>query len=260
MDRNCYNGIDIVLTPSSITYTSKHGVKEKALNLDINKIHEQLESIGYTCPYTSVDKWDYYDEALENYGIPFMNFVYYYELYKLQRIPTFEEFYKGYLNIYCDPIGNGKYKIKPFFDGDSNFSFTEKQLMGRVFRSYNSFHREVELLYQLAAYDGVHIKYCFQDDMNGVDFTLTYKGHTFCLASYVGTRRSYGYKNIKNNDRHSDYYSQRHMIDIVAKWGKGDGTDNCDCINGIYLYSPAFVASTFFEIVKEAEEGAVASA
>lgn len=245
MDKSCYDGINIILTPKKITYQTKSGIKEKTLNLTIEEIRRQLKKIGYICPYTRETKDEYYSEKIENHKLPYMNFIYYYELFKLGRIPTFEEFYKGYLTIYCNKLSDGTYTVKNCFD-ESDFSFTEKHLIGRVFRSYNSFHREVEFLYQLANYDDIKIQYSLQDDLNGIDFIVDYKGKQFGLASYIASKRSYKYKQAKNTTRHD--YTNIKMIDVIARFGDREAEPNCDTINGIYVYSPSFVASKYFEI------------
>ncbi len=248
LNKACYDGLDIIVKPKDVTFITRSGINKKPLDLNQKKIREQLRRIGFICPYNKETKYEYFSEDLERYSIPYMNYIYYYEFYKRQRIPTFEEFLKSYLYIYCDQLNESEYRIKPFFDNE-NFKFNEKQLMGRVFRSYNSFHREIELLFQLASYDGVEIKYSFQNDLRGIDFIVDFNGKKFGLASYVNTSRSNNWKQIKNTLRHD--YSDIEMIDIVANISGNNC--NCDSCNGIYVYKNDFVASKYFEMIKRTE-------
>lgn len=251
LNKNCYDNIDIILTPNEISYKTEKGVLSKKIDLSIKDIRNQLNNIGFRNPYNHATYNEYYSREIERYNIPYMNFIYYYLFYRLLRIPTLEEFTDTYLQIYCDRITDEIYTIKPFFD-NSNFSFTKKQLLGRVFRSYNSFHREVEFLFQMKEYDGIDISYSFQDDLSGIDFTVKYNDKTFGIASYIDSYNSNKWKNVKNERRHN--YDDKNMINVVAHFKDGDPDYNCKSYNGIFTYSHLYVAEVFFEIVKKSEQ------
>lgn len=248
MNKNCYDNVDIILKPDSITSISCGQSKTKKLHITEKDVRKQLQDIGYICPYNVNTRNEYYAEYLENYALPFMNFIYYYWMFRLERIPTFEEFQKGYFQMYCDRIGKDTYTFKNFFDS-TDLQFTEKLMIGRVFRSYNSFHREVDFLFQMAKYEDIEIQYRFKDDMNGIDFTIKYKDKIYGLASYLDTKRSVNYKIRKNTIRHD--YSDIEMIDVIAKLNKED--TNCDVVKGIYLYSPKYIETMYNEIKKRYE-------
>lgn len=251
LHKEVYNNFNIVITSSKISYITERGVQEKEINFTVWDIRNQLNLIGYVCPYDKSTYSQYYSEKLENHSIPYMNFIYYYLLYKLLRIPTFEEYVETYIQVYCNKLSNGMYAIKDFFE-DSDFSFTKEQLMGRMSRSYNSFHREIEFFLQMKEYEGVTIIYDFQNDLNGIDFTVDFKGKRFYLASYMASNNSYSWKEQKNTVRHD--YSDKEMINIVAKFKEDDPEKNCDSYNGVYTYSPIFVAKTYFEMVKRTDK------
>lgn len=245
MIKSRYDGLNIILTPNDITLKTRSGEIKKSLTLTKDDIRGQLAKIGYVCPYNKFTKDDYYSDALEHYALPYMNFIYYYEFFKLCRVPTFGEFYNCYLTTYCEKRQDGTYKIKEFFVPE-DFYFTEKQLIGRVSRSYNSFHREVELLFHMAEYEDIRIQYSLQYDLKGIDFLIYYKDMPFGAASYLGSSASFEWKEVKNTNRHD--YSNIEMIDIVANIGRTEQKANCDKINGIFVYSSWYVDKKYQEI------------
>jgi hypothetical protein len=251
LNKNCYDGMDIIVRTNKVIKVTRKETREKELNLTIADIRNQLNQIGQICPYNRETYHQYYLKELEEYNLPFMNYIYYFVFFQLLRVPTFEEFVNTYITIYCDQIAENLYTVKPYFDA-GNFCFTKEQLMGRIYRSYNSFHREIEFLFQLGSYEGIDIQYRFQDDLNGVDFTVNYNGKTFGIATYIGSNNSYKWKQVKNTSRHN--YDGMNVIDVVANF-KGNAEErNCDVYNGIYTYSPATVAQIYFEIVQKSEE------
>lgn len=250
LNKSCYDNINFVITGEKIIMKSQQGIQEKNINFNVEDIRKQLNSIGHICPYTHSTYHLYYSNELERYGVPYMNYIYYLLFFRHLRIPTFEEFVNEYINVYCYQLPNGLFSIKDFFDA-GDFSFTKEQLIGRVFRSYNSFHRELELLFQLKEYDDLNVKYDFQDDLNGIDFTVEYNNIPFYIASFVGSQNSFKWKNIKDNIRHD--YNGKNMINMVAHFKDEDPEKNCVSYNGIYTYSPIFVAQKYFEIVRQEE-------
>ena len=251
LNKSRYDNQNIRIYPDRAILTTPKGSREKEITLTLKDIRDQLYKIGNNCPYSHDNYNQYYSPAVERYGLPFMNYIYYFLFFQQLRIPTFQEFFDMYVYMYCDILPDGLYTVKEYFD-PSNFSFTKEALMGRVYRSYNSFHREIEFLFQFKQYDDIEIWYDFQDDLHGVDFTVIYKGITFSLATYIASSNSYQWKQQKNNTRHD--YSQMNIIDIVAKFKSDDPNFNCVSRNGIFTYSPKFVAKKYFEIVKKAEE------
>lgn len=242
LNKDYYKEKNIILTKNKIIFIQNGKKKEKKLNLDLYQVRNQLKQIGFYKPYTNTTYNEYYSENLEHFGIPYMNYIYYLAFFRNLQIPTFNDFFSVYIETYCEKLKNGMYRIKQELN-DEEFQFTKKQLIGRVFRSYNSFHREIDLFFQLIQEKDFEITYDFQNDLNGIDLTVTYKNKTFGIASYVATKKSNQWKQIKNTERHQ---YEIKMMDIVAKM---HGKDiNCDCINGIYLYSRSVVKNKIQDI------------
>ena len=238
-----YNTQDIIICPKTIKFVNHKGSQTKGLNISSYDIRRQLKKIGFISPYNDENAQDYYSVHLEKYSIPYMNYIYYFLFFKLLRIPTFEEFLDEYIKIYMEEMPDGTYRIKQYFDPESS-CFSKNHIIGRIFRSYNSFHRELDFLFQLSKYDGISIWYDFQDDLNGIDFTVNYNGNIIGIASYAGTSRSKEWKVKKNEYRHD--YSHIQMINAVAKF-KGNNS-NCNSYNGVYLYSYDFVKQIYDKI------------
>ena len=247
LNKSCYDLVDITINKDKVIMKSKCGIEEKQINFDVEEIRRQLNAIGHICPYTHSTYNLYFCPQLENFDLPYMNYIYYLLFFRYLRVPTFDEFLNEYVNIYCEQLPNGLLCVKNFFN-NNNFAFTKEQLTGRVYRSYNSFHRELELLFQLREYDDLDVKYNFHDDINGIDLTIIYNDIPFYIASFVGSVNSFRWKNIKNSIRHD--YDGKNMIDFVAHMKDNDSEKNCISYNGIYTYSPLFVAQKYFDMVK----------
>lgn len=233
LNKEFYKDKNIILTNTKIIKIENGKRKEKNLNLSLEEIREQLKNIGFHKPYTEITYYEYYSEKLEHFGIPYMNYIYYLAIFRNLRIPTFNDFISCYIETYCDKAQDGMYRIKPELN-DEEFYFTKKQLIGRVFRSYNSFHREIDLFFQIKK--SFSVEYDFQKDLNGIDLTVFYKNKTFGIASYVESKRSLVWKKVKNTERHQ---YEANTIDIIARMHGKD--KNCRDFNGIYLYSDWYV-------------------
>lgn len=245
--RNCYNGMNIIITPNEIIFKTRQGETRKNINITIDDIRSQLSQMGYKAPYSNYNYYVYYSQALEDSErLPYINYIYYYLFFLNMKIPSLTEVVDKYIETYCNIYPNGMIDLKPFF-GNMGFCFTKEQLTGRIFRAYNSFHRELELLFQLRSYEGIYIEYNFQTDLAGIDFTVIYNNKVVCLASYAHTKRAIDWKMVKNNSRHD--YSNYNMLDLIAVVDSKSPNYNCVSYNGIYLYSPTFVANTYIDIV-----------
>ncbi len=247
LNKEFYKDKNIILKNDIIIMIENGRKQEKKLNMNLEEIREQLKKIGFHKPYTDLTYYEYYSEKLEHFGIPYMNYIYYLAIFKNLKIPTFYDFISTYIETYCDKLPNGMYQIKKELN-DEEFQFTKKQLIGRVFRSYNSFHREIDLFFQMKK--NFSVEYDFQKDLNGIDLTVSYKNKTFGIASYVESRRSLEWKKIKNTERHQ---YESNMIDIIARM-HGENK-NCRTFNGIYLYSDWYIREKVNEIKKEVNNG-----
>lgn len=243
LNKKFYEDKNIILKRNKIIYINGKELIEKRLNLSLKTIRKQLNSIGFIKPYDN-DTYDlYYSERLEHYGLPFMNYIYYLLFFKNLKIPTFKEFVTEYINTYCNQVNKDIYCVKPELNNEY-LEFTKNQLIGRIFRSYNSFHRELELFFQFIEDDDLYIEYNFQNDLDGIDLKIKYNNKDFGIASFIGTNKSYQWKNFKNSNRHN--YNEKNMINIIAKMKKPN--KNCISYNGIYLYAEWFVKKKIEEI------------
>lgn len=245
--KELYDDLNIIITNDEITYINGDEISKKKLNISHNSIKRQLEAIGFKKPYTK-DTYDlYYSPKLENSNIPYFNFVYYYYFFKYLKIPTYEKLTNMYINLYCKQEGD-TYKIREKYT-DNDIEFTKEELIGRISRAINSFHREIDLFFQLRKFSDLELEYNFKKDLSGIDLTMTYKGNKFYIASYLKTNRSLKWKDCKNSKRHVEDYSNYKMIDFIAVSKSRDKQNNCMTINNINLYAPWYVKSKYKEII-----------
>ncbi len=240
-----YDDLDIGIFPKQNKISIKENGKiySKFCNLTLSDIRNQLRAIGFYKPYNSSNYSEYKSEKLENSNIPYFNYVYYKLFCMNLRIPTMNEIVNTYIREYCINVYGDWYQIRDeyFYDKSEPFVFTKKALIGRVFRAYNSYHREIELLFQLAEYSDMDIRYQFKADLDGVDIIIYHNNKKYGIATYVGTSRSSSYKSKKNKYRHD--YEGFEMIDLILQFGVNDVD-----YRGISLYSPVFVKKFIEEI------------
>ena len=244
---NKYKNRDILIDPigKKIYFKQNGKVTSKDCNLTLEDIRKQIADIGYHAPYhSSQQKQLFMNDRLENTNIPYFNFLYYYLFCLNLKIPTMEEMVEKYIELYCEEISSNTYKIKDayFYHELEPFTFNKNELLGRVFRAYNSFHREVEMLYQLAQYDGIKIKYQFQADLDGVDIIILHNNKRYGLATFVETDRGDAFKLNKEENIHK--YEGYKMMNIRLKFGVNDVD-----YKGVKLYSPEFVRQIYQKII-----------
>lgn len=218
-----YGDKDIIIDPRRNKIYIKNGnhVEEKNCFLSLSDIRNQMLKIGYRCPYNHYTYSTYRDDNLENSSIPFFNYVFYYLFAKNLKIPTMNEIVHEYIGRYCIRAGNYKYRIKEEYIKNNSFTFTKEALIGRVFRAYYSFFREIDLLWSINQYSDIHAKYRFQADLDGIDLIVfTRTQNKYCLATYWSSNRSKEFKKKKNENRHD--YSKYNMIDVVLERGVND--------------------------------------
>jgi len=243
-----YNGKDIIITQNKIILMLNGIPNEKQLTMDIDEIRKQISLIGVKKPYNSENYNLYYYKPLEDAAIPYINYIYYYLFFINLKIPTLNEMLDTYIKFHCYTRPDGMLEIKREF-GNIGFAFTKEQLHGRIFRAYNSFHREIELFFQLKNYEGINIEYSFAKDLKGIDFTVTYNNKIYYLATFVDSHRSSYWKKIKDNERHSEL--NERLINISAIINPKEENYNCRYLNGVYLYNPVFVANMYVDMVKK---------
>lgn len=225
---------------------------EKTLSASYEAILEQFKDIKFEQPYNKDTISKFRTIKIEHYPIPYLNFIYYFLFCEKERIPTLDEFIKGYFNFYCIQIGENKYQFKKEYDSNQ-LIFYEEELVGRLSRGYNSFNREIQVLYFLKQFPDLQVSYDLNVDLEeGIDITVKYKNKTYSLAIYVDTYRSNKYKHKnKNTIRHD--YSKYNMIDIVAKFGSKNS--NCYDLNGIWLFKDSYLKNIIKSQIFKNQEG-----
>lgn len=219
----------------------------RPLMLTLEKIREQFREIDYDGTY---GKFRTVDDRIENCRMYPFAFAYYYFVAVHDRIPTPDEFISQYFNLFCEEIGDSFRFKEEYVLTDGDFVFRKEELVPRILRSYNSFNRELEFILnfrRLAKGTGIRIWYDMARDLfDGLDFIISYKGEEAGIATYVGTKRSAGFKERKNTVRHD--YSEIRTYDLVAIFG---GSDKNVYRNGdVFTYSDNAVLNLINEIKK----------
>lgn len=243
----------IVISKNAISFKNlKNGGKiEKLFTLTLQEAREQFKKTDFQRKYEEIGKAK--STEVEDYKmIPFA-YMYYYMLAKNLRVPMPDELAEEYINTFCVKNPDGTYKFKDkYLISTSNLIFNKNDLIGRIFRAYNSYNRELDLLLQLrekfkgkavVKYDSVADLCC------GVDLIVTtynkVKPKEYGLASYVSTSRSSAYKYRKNTLRHD--YSKLNMIDVIAHMG---GTEkNIIQCGDVFTYESKVIDKLYKEIL-----------
>lgn len=162
------------------------------LPVTLNELERELKNI----PYLGQRKIK--DPFVENGKIPQINKVFYQYLFYF-GLPTPEELIQAYFKKH--KLHETKTHIK--FKGDNRY-YSKEGVVGRIYRTYPSLIRDLHfylLCQESNRFDDV--SYSLQDDMNGIDLKITYKGQEFAVALFVSTQRSKMYKELKYN-RHEE--------------------------------------------------------
>lgn len=154
----------------------------KQLDYNLNKFQSYLFVDDYSVwrKETGKIKKQYWsnDCFLENAEIPRLSEVFYFLFYIFERVPTPEEFFYGYLDVYCNIIDQHTFEFLPEFEpkyGERRKPLPPKEtlylntLKCRITNSYPSFLREVGcllMLLELNTSDELQFYYDFNDDIN----------------------------------------------------------------------------------------------
>lgn len=238
---------NIIIKGRKISYRNIETGKavNRALGLTLDKVREQFREIDYDSTYS---RFRTVDDRIENCRMYPFAFAYYYFVAVNDRIPTPEGFIDQYFSLFCKEEGDTFRFKEDFVLTDRDFTFHKEELVPRILRSYNSFNRELEFLLnfrKLAKGTGIRIWYDMARDLfDGIDFIISHNGTEEGIATYVGTKRSTGFKERKNTVRHD--YSEINTYDLVAVFS---GPDKNVYRNGdVFTYSDKAVADLIRKI------------
>ena len=211
----------------------KLGVQSTA---DLEKFFQEH---GFQQPYNATNKAEYYSTEFENHETPYMALAYYGFLASQGLPPTLDQFVEYYINKFCQGVRGGKYTFKAAWDSNP-IVFERKALVGRLSRSYNSYNRELHLLFSIGEHKGVEAEYDLKDDLyKGIDLSVwrVRDDRYWGIASFVDTASSNGYKyGVKNVSRHQ--YNDE-VIDVKASLDSR--SPDCFIVNNVVLHSHSCV-------------------
>jgi hypothetical protein len=188
----------------SIIKDGKKEIIKKPNTLTLHKIRKQFGQTDFDNFYTNTGGRHYKNSILENRKIPPFSFLYYYLLIKNEKIPTPQEMVNKYIKFFCEKDENG-YHIKSKYAESELFYFNYKAIAGRVCRAYNSFNREVDLLFQLFKDNEIQAKYDFKIDiLQGMDIVVKFNGEKKGIACYQETKRANDFYTLKHTTRRQD--------------------------------------------------------
>lgn len=193
--------IDIRITKNKIYRPEKYGNKVKMAEVDnpinIVDIHKEMGKIEFRKFYNKIGGRNAKDIIFEKTKIPPIAYTYYFLFTRHFKIPDIEFLCKVYLKRYFT-YTDGRYIL----NGRSN-SFKKSCIYGRICRAYNSFNREVELLYDLFKYDDMNFYYDLKKDVyDGIDININYNSKDYGILIYQNSWRAEFYRKIKSNTRH----------------------------------------------------------
>lgn len=185
----------------------------------IKKCLEILKDQDYTCPQSDSNS------VAERCNLPHFSEVF----FKITSVNGNIPLCRDFLIAYC------KYNKKKL-DTLCNNSFgkiTKKDILIRVKRSYPSLVRDYHFFLLAREFFGENnVSSSFEDDKNGIDCTITYKGEKFYIHLYVDSPQSRAFRKKKDN-RHN--FNGHHLdIPIQLRWYNKYGDfylySECHCV------------------------------
>ena len=242
-----YDDKQIIITASQLSARDPDmGIAiTKPANLNLQDFEYDIARMNNSVPYHYGDKS--LKNELENNTIPVLVYPVYVFLVENERFPTLQEATLAYINMYCDKIGQSEYRFKEKYHVEGNPRFFYSDILGRMYRSYYSFVREIQLLLALSEYDDIEVKYDFRLDLEGADIICTNPttGKIAYIASYVYTPRSMSWKYRKDNFKHDHPFDC--YIDAIAYMG--DYRSNTMKVGAAAVYTPKYVSELHAQII-----------
>jgi hypothetical protein len=209
--------IILKISKEGMSFTKKDSVVEVPLPFTRNQLHEQFKKIDFSNYYKNIGGKYARDENVEKLKMPPFAFLFYFLLCSRGVVPTPKLLCDIYIKSYCVKKGDSDYSIKPEYTDNPNVIFTESSIQGRICRSYNSFNRELELLFQLieVSPDDFEVYYSVQDDFyRGVDICIVKDNVFYGVASYMYSNYSNKYRLLKEKYRQA--YEDIVLIPVIA--------------------------------------------
>jgi len=201
-----------------------------------------MKSINYNKFYRSIGGRDAKNSIFENIHAPEIAYVYYFLFTKNMKIPSVEYLCEIYLCKYFDCV-DGKYKLKDCYLNIDNCKvlFSRNDIFGRICRAYNSFNREVELLYNLFKYDEFEVCYDLRTDIfDGIDISIKYNNKLYGVFVYQDSINANKYRNIKSTVRHKFENLNAVLLPAIFTDRYG-GIPNIDNYGDIGVFSKSTV-------------------
>lgn len=246
---------DILISKGKISFVSPSMSSSADFDITLKDLFRRIERLDTTPLYSFDNMHEYKDYDIENGSIPFINFAFYFALYKLGHIPSFKELCNAYFSLYCTESSKGKAMVKFRSDFDDDGLYSRKFITGRIYRAFYSYYRELEILLFLSEKEDIEVQYRFLDDIDGVDLTVRKDGKEVLLASYYASSRSQHFKDKKDTERH-DTEKMHSLINIKAALPRPDRDTGMWTKNGVYLHSKKSLENLYEKILKKFSENA----
>lgn len=177
---------------------------EKPNSVDIEDIHNEMKAVDYNNFYRNIGGRNAKNYLFEHIHAPEIAYTYYFLFTRDMKIPSVEYLCNIYLSKYFD-CSNNKYKLKDCYADieDCHVYFNRYDIFGRICRAYNSFNREVELLYNLFKYEDFESCYDLRTDVfDGIDISINYNNKLYGIFVYQDSINANKYRSIKSTTRH----------------------------------------------------------
>lgn len=205
-------------------------IQTKPLQITLEDIHKQLKEIKFEVFYQCAGGMNNKDWELENARLIPFSLLFYYLFITQEKIPTPQLMVCEYVYRFCtQKKGKGNfYMLKNEYKnaGYSGCFFTVEGLAGRICRAYNSFIREVELLFRFFQEKDYSGLYSFKDDFgeNGIDLKIKYNEQIFGIRCSQNNKRSQGFNRRKTTTRRTQPFDEDRVIYMNIE---RNNHDNC---------------------------------
>jgi len=209
--------IVLKISKDGLKFTKRDSVVESNLPLNLSELRDELSKMDFLTYYRNVGGKYARTEDVEKLKMPPFAFMFYYLFCIKGVIPTPKVMCDTYIRNYCIKIGDTDCSLKPQYTDNSELVFSESSIRGRICRAYNSFNRELELLFQLfeVTPDDFEVYYSVQDDFyRGVDICIVKDKTFYGVASYMNSENSTKYRKLKESYRQT--YDNISLIPVVA--------------------------------------------
>lgn len=166
--------------------------------LVISDIEKMLRNEKYQSYYPKERNADIEDDKY--HGIPMMNEVFYRMFVMFKKVP-WKAYLAEYKRLYCITLPDGRMKINSS-EPRYNYTFTEREIDGKLLRGYMSFCKELFLMYSLKK-AGYWTIYDFENDKNGIDIVVRnkQKDNWYGIRVYANSEKAETYAGIKEETR-----------------------------------------------------------